>query len=63
MDETRRSIYLLLTAVAVAVAAAKVVGAENLFEHTRCAIASIDAPNGRAAHPLPGTRGGVAPTA
>jgi len=35
MDETRRSIYLLLTAVAVAIAAAKVVGAENLFEPSR----------------------------
>ena len=28
-------------------------GAENVFEHTRCAIASIDAPDGRAAHPHP----------
>jgi SulP family sulfate permease len=26
-------------------------GRENLFEHTRCAIASIDAPEGRTAHP------------
>ncbi len=26
-------------------------GRENVFEHTRCAIASIDAPDGRAAHP------------
>jgi hypothetical protein len=33
--ETRRSIYLLLTAVAVAIAAAKVVGAENVYEPSR----------------------------
>jgi SulP family sulfate permease len=26
-------------------------GPENLFEHTKCAIASIDAPDGRAIHP------------
>ena len=26
-------------------------GRENVFEHTRCAIASIDAPDGRSAHP------------
>ncbi len=26
-------------------------GPENVFEHTRCAIASIDAPEGRTAHP------------
>jgi SulP family sulfate permease len=26
-------------------------GQENLFDHTRCAIASIDAPEGRTAHP------------
>ncbi len=26
-------------------------GRENLFEHTKCAIASIDLPDGRAAHP------------
>lgn len=24
---------------------------ENVFEHTRCAIASIDEPDGRTAHP------------
>ena len=34
-SDTRRSIYLLLTAVAVAIAAAKVVGAENVFEPSR----------------------------
>ncbi len=28
-----------------------ILGEENLFEHTRCAIASIDAPDGRAPHP------------
>jgi sulfate permease, SulP family len=28
-------------------------GRENIFEHTRCAIASIDAPQGRAAHAGP----------
>lgn len=33
--DTRRSVYLLLTAVAVAIAAAKVVGAENVFEPSR----------------------------
>jgi len=33
--ETRRSIYLLLTAVAVAIAVAKVVGAENVYEPSR----------------------------
>jgi len=33
--ETRRSIYLLFTSVAVAIAAAKVVGAENLLEPSR----------------------------
>ena len=33
--ETRRSVYLLLTAVAVAIAAAKVVGAENVYEPSR----------------------------
>ena len=26
-------------------------GTENVFDHTRCAIESIDAPDGRAAHP------------
>ena len=35
MEDTRRSIYLLLTTVAVAVAAAKVVGVENLLEPSR----------------------------
>ena len=29
-------------------------GPENVFEHTRCAIASIDAPEGRTAHPHSG---------
>lgn len=33
--DTRRSVYLLLTAVAVAIAAAKVVGAENVYEPSR----------------------------
>lgn len=33
--ETRRTIYLLLTTIAVAIAAAKVVGAENLLEPSR----------------------------
>lgn len=31
----------------------KRLGPENVFEHTRCAIASIDAPHGREAHPGP----------
>ncbi|HEY2909326.1 MAG TPA: hypothetical protein VGI99_03720, partial [Gemmataceae bacterium] len=31
----RRSVYLLLTAVAVAIAAAKVVGTENVYEPSR----------------------------
>jgi hypothetical protein len=35
MDDLRRSAYLLLTTVAVAIAVAKVVGAENLFEPSR----------------------------
>lgn len=35
MDDTRRSVYLLFTAVAVAIAAAKVVGVENLIEPSR----------------------------
>ena len=26
-------------------------GPENIFQHTRCAIASIDSPQGRTAHP------------
>jgi hypothetical protein len=33
--DTRRTVYLLLTAVAVAIAAARVVGAENLYEPSR----------------------------
>ncbi len=35
VSDTRRSVYLLLTAVAVAIAAAKVVGAENVLEPSR----------------------------
>jgi hypothetical protein len=34
-SDTRRSVYLLITAVAVSIAVAKVVGAENLFEPSR----------------------------
>ena len=33
--DTRRSFYLLLTAVALAIATAKVVGAENVYEPSR----------------------------
>jgi len=33
--DTRRSVYLLLTALALAIAAAKVVGAENVLEPSR----------------------------
>ena len=35
VSDTRRSVYLLLTAVAVAIAAAKVFGAENVLEPSR----------------------------
>jgi hypothetical protein len=35
--DARRSAYLLLTAVAVAIAAAKIVGAENVYEPSRYA--------------------------
>src|SRR6476646_3037060 len=34
-SDTRRSVYLLLTAAAVAIAAAKVLGAENVYEPSR----------------------------
>ena len=42
-NDFRRSAYLLLTAVAVAIAAAKVVGAENVFEPSRYTPPSKDA--------------------
>src|SRR4051812_3450888 len=34
-SDTRRSVYLLLTAVAVAIAAARVLGGENVLEPSR----------------------------
>jgi hypothetical protein len=43
MDDVRRSAYLLLGAVAVAIAAAKVVGAENVYEPSRFTPPSPDA--------------------
>ncbi len=42
VSETRQNVYLLLTAAAVAIAAAKVVGAENLFEPSRYTAPSPD---------------------
>jgi hypothetical protein len=50
--DTRRSVYLLLTAVAVAIAAAKVVGAENVYEPSRHASARGQGLRHRAGPPL-----------
>ena len=58
--ETRRSVYLLLTAVAVAIAAAKVVGAENVFEPSRYSPPTSGDYSAQPARSAPALAGGTA---